>query len=130
LSNLVLVCSYHHLLMHEGGFDVERRADGGFTFYGPDGQPLPETGRLDRSTIDALTSAAANGQITLRALNRAAGLDIDERTGACLWTGERMDYHMAVGGLIWTRNRAAECAERAAMEVQARQRDRQDTRHH
>ena len=106
LSNLVSVCSFHHRLIHEGGFDV-RAADGGaFVFVGPDGEPLPTAGRLSRRTLDALAEAAAEGQLTLRELNRDRGLRIDADTAACLWAGERMDYHLAVGCLQSNRDRA------------------------
>lgn len=108
LDNLVTVCSFHHALLHEGGFSVERTDDGGFAFFAPDGARLPESGRLDRETIDALTDAAARGRVTLHELNVEHGLEIDEATARCRWTGERMDYHMAVGGLIWTRDRTRE----------------------
>jgi hypothetical protein len=44
----------------------------------------------------------------LHELNRERGLDIDEATAKCRWSGEGMDYHMAVGGLIWTRDQTRE----------------------
>lgn len=37
LSNLALVCSFHHRLVHEGGWRVRRRAGGELTWYRPDG---------------------------------------------------------------------------------------------
>ncbi|HEX7036880.1 MAG TPA: DUF222 domain-containing protein [Pseudomonadales bacterium] len=40
LSNLVLVCSAHHALIHEGGFSVRRRRDGTCYFARPDGRPV------------------------------------------------------------------------------------------
>jgi hypothetical protein len=40
LSNLLLICSHHHTLIHEGGFSVQRRADGSCYFARPDGRPV------------------------------------------------------------------------------------------
>lgn len=108
LENLITLCHFHHGLVHEGGFSIERIGDGGFALFSPNGERLPESGRLDWVTIALLRDAAERGHVTLHELNRGSGLEIDESTARCLWTGERMDYHMAVGGLIWTRDRARE----------------------
>jgi hypothetical protein len=40
LDNLVLLCRRHHRLVHEGGFTLERRADGTVAFFYKDGAPL------------------------------------------------------------------------------------------
>lgn len=40
LSNLLLLCSAHHALIHEGGFTVRRRSDGSCYFARPDGRPV------------------------------------------------------------------------------------------
>ena len=39
LWNLVLLCSHHHHLLHEGGWTIER-TDHGFVFRRPDGSIL------------------------------------------------------------------------------------------
>jgi hypothetical protein len=41
LSNLVLLCRYHHRAVHEEGYRVTRGEDGTLTFHDPDGQLLP-----------------------------------------------------------------------------------------
>ena len=38
LDNLVLLCTHHHRLVHEGGFRIERRRDGSVYFARPDGR--------------------------------------------------------------------------------------------
>ena len=38
LDNLVLLCTHHHRLVHEGGFKIERRRDGSAYFTRPDGR--------------------------------------------------------------------------------------------
>jgi hypothetical protein len=37
LDNLALVCSFHHRLVHEHGWRLERRRTGGFRWFRPDG---------------------------------------------------------------------------------------------
>jgi uncharacterized protein DUF222/HNH endonuclease len=37
LDNLVLVCSFHHRLVHEHGWKMERHEDGGVRWFRPDG---------------------------------------------------------------------------------------------
>src|SRR5690606_19255298 len=106
LSNLLSLCTFHHWLLHEGGFTVEAADDGDFVFYDPTGKPLPATGRLSRRTVDALARAAAEKRVTIKEANSALGIRISAETAACRWAGERMDYYMAVDGLIWRRNRA------------------------
>lgn len=39
LSNMILLCSHHHTLMHEGGFSLKQRNDK-FYFARPDGRPV------------------------------------------------------------------------------------------
>ena len=40
--NLILVCLYHHKVLHEGGWNVTGSADGALTFIDPHGRPMPE----------------------------------------------------------------------------------------
>ena len=43
LSNLVLLCRWHHRLLHESGFAVRMGADGAAQFFHPRGRPLHES---------------------------------------------------------------------------------------
>ncbi|HTX29959.1 MAG TPA: DUF222 domain-containing protein [Solirubrobacteraceae bacterium] len=88
LENLVQLCSYHHRLVHEGGFCAERAGQRGVRFRRPDGQLI----------------ADAIGPVTLRgpgvpSRNRAQGLVIDDKTCRPLSLGDRLDYGIAVEGL-------------------------------
>ncbi len=47
LSNLVLLCRRHHRLVHEGGYSVERLADGELRFRDPWGLPVPDAPQLE-----------------------------------------------------------------------------------
>jgi hypothetical protein len=41
LDNLVLVCRFHHMLVHEGGYRVSARSPGVWSFRSPDGHAIP-----------------------------------------------------------------------------------------
>jgi hypothetical protein len=43
-TNLVLLCSYHHRLLHEGGFSVRFLDDGALEFRRADGRAIPRSG--------------------------------------------------------------------------------------
>jgi hypothetical protein len=44
LENLVLLCSHHHKLVHEGGFGIRRDVEGEMWFRRPDGRVIPRHG--------------------------------------------------------------------------------------
>ena len=57
LSNLTLLCSYHHHLLHEGGFSIRRLDDGALEFHRADGRSIPRTGyRFDDMHDDERSS--------------------------------------------------------------------------
>ncbi|MFW5933317.1 MAG: DUF222 domain-containing protein [Actinomycetota bacterium] len=41
LGNLALLCSHHHRFVHDRGYDIEVRPDGGHRFTRPDGRTVP-----------------------------------------------------------------------------------------
>ena len=89
LSNLLLLCRHHHRLLHEGGYSVERHAAREMTFRRPDGRPFRACpGR----------GAADGEELRLRA--RRAGLRVNPETSLALSGGDRLDYGMAVEGLL------------------------------
>jgi hypothetical protein len=115
LSNLITLCTFHHRLVHEGGFDVRRTDDGAFVFTRPDGTRVEENGRAraielgvqsGASSVSLATGKPSPGKPSLFALNRRRGLDLDARAAACRWAGERMDYGLAVGWMFDQRDRA------------------------
>jgi hypothetical protein len=54
--NLVLLCSYHHRLLHEGGFRIRRDYRGELYFVRPDGRAIPRCGyRVKDYTDDYAT---------------------------------------------------------------------------
>jgi hypothetical protein len=41
LDNLISLCPWHHKIVHDRGYLIATSSGGGFTFYRPDGSPLP-----------------------------------------------------------------------------------------
>lgn len=121
LENLVLLCAEHHRLLHEGGFGITLDADGEPEFLWPDGRPLLDDraghdGRAGhngrrcgrRQSPDAVdpprfrgsaqraSDDAERAELELIALNTTCGLDIDAETARTRWSGETLDYSLAV----------------------------------
>jgi hypothetical protein len=85
LDNLVQLCPYHHRLVHEGGFRVERAGGRTVRFRRPDGRPIPTVPRSRRAAGPELEQQ-----------HRSRGLTVDAGTCRPLSAGERIDYHLAV----------------------------------
>jgi len=52
LDNLMLLCSQHHKLVHEGGFAIERDYQDHWFFKRPDGRAVPACGYHTRDIMD------------------------------------------------------------------------------
>ena len=94
LSNLMLLCSAHHTLLHESGCRVESNGANGWDFFD----------HRDRR-IDALparsTANNADQQHGLAALHDAhARLAITANTNVSKWTGEPIDYARCIDYLV------------------------------
>jgi hypothetical protein len=58
-ENLMLLCSQHHRLLHEGGFRIARDAAGAPYFQRPDGRAIPRCGyQLDDVCDDSVEPSA------------------------------------------------------------------------
>jgi hypothetical protein len=63
VDNLVLLCRFHHMLVHEGGFAVSTDNQGsGVTFRDPRGEPvsvpaLPGSSRVRPTLVQAIDPA-------------------------------------------------------------------------
>ena len=102
LSNLVSLCRFHHRAVHEGGVRVERCDDGAWRFVMKSGESVSSC--APGHTRPLYTPAdLANG-------NAERGIHITPNTGSTKWTGERMDYGLAIDSLIYRTRRAAEAA--------------------
>jgi hypothetical protein len=59
LDNLLLLCSAHHTLVHEGGFGITKDAQGRWRFRRPDGRAIQEHGWQIDAAVEAQTEASA-----------------------------------------------------------------------
>jgi hypothetical protein len=81
LDNLVSLCKYHHMLVHERGYLIAAARDGTFAFYRPDGTALPACPALP----------ALDG-----AIEDCHDADITPETILPPWHGERLDLDYAI----------------------------------
>ena len=94
LGNLVLLCAWHHRLLHEAGFSAAMRADGELEVRTPAGALLPTHPALvaERAVVDW-------GAGTEQWHGDPDEPDIDEWTTLPSWDGEKMDLDWIVGTL-------------------------------
>ena len=52
VNKLMLLCSKHHTLVHEGGFRIDKDFQDRWTFYRPDGIAVPDSGYHTRDIVD------------------------------------------------------------------------------
>ena len=81
LDNLISLCKYHHMLVHERGYLIATTRDGTFAFYHPDGTAIPASPPLPQ----------ADGTI-----GDCHDADITTETIAPAWYGERLDLDYAI----------------------------------
>lgn len=60
LDNLMLLCTRHHALVHEGGFRIEKDFLNSWYFVRPDGIPVPQSGYIPQDFIDTETGEVSN----------------------------------------------------------------------
>lgn len=93
LGNLVSLCRYHHLLVHEGAVRVEWLDDGGWRFARPDGESFV-------STSPGHTKPMQGDWETVMQEHAASDIHIDPRTACSCCRGEPMDYGIAIEVLL------------------------------
>jgi hypothetical protein len=81
LENLVSLCKYHHMVVHERGYLIAAARDGTFTFYRPDGAAIPASPPLPHP----------DGRI-----GDCHDADITPETIIPPWYGERLDLDYAI----------------------------------
>jgi len=91
MENLILLCSRHHHLVHEGGFGLLKLASGEVQFSKQNGNMIPNSscGR-SRGNADQLFE-----------LNHKRGIRITPKSSQSRWMGEKMDDQLAVEGLLF-----------------------------
>ena len=94
LSNLILLCSAHHTLLHEGGCRVEANSAHGWDFF-------DHRNRLIEVQPARATPTTVGERRGLAALQDAhAALAITANTNASKWTGEPIDYAKCIDYLV------------------------------
>ena len=91
LDNLVMLCSFHHHLVHEGGWRVSAEADGVFCFHSPAGSALAPV--LPREPV-------GDASVWIRQWTEENNLDIGPWTNCPQGDGKRPDYDLAVSALL------------------------------
>jgi hypothetical protein len=81
LDNLISLCKYHHLAVHDRGCLIAARRDGTFAFYAPGGTEIPAS--------PALPSPAGG-------IGDVHDADITPGTITPPWYGERLDLDYAI----------------------------------
>ena len=89
LDNLLLVCRFHHRLVHEVGYRIVGTANTGITFQRPNGSVVPANTPAPPADLQAVERE-----------NNQRHLDITELTPIPDWDGTPPDYSLAVGHLL------------------------------
>jgi hypothetical protein len=93
----VQLCSYHHQLVHEGGYRVRVSSGTGLEFQRPDGRVISQ-----RCEARAASGAGITAQ------HQSRRMPIGPDTCRPLSAGDRLDYDIAVEGLAWRELRELE----------------------
>jgi hypothetical protein len=88
VDNLILVCSYHHGVIHDHAYRI-RRLPGRWEFLRPDGAPIP-----------AVAAALSGNTESLIEMHTRARLRIDRSTLTPDWDGERLDPDPILDALL------------------------------
>jgi hypothetical protein len=97
LDNLILLCRFHHRLVHEGGFKCERGPEGKIIFRNQIGVPIDESG---------YAMPPINDDVVVYLNEKLEDRHIHAQTCVTRWQGEKMDKGLAVSNL-WELTRSA-----------------------
>jgi hypothetical protein len=92
LENTILVCRFHHRLLHEEAFQLKRLPGDEVEFRNPHGLLVPEAPAPPRSPIEPFEAFVKQLE--------DEGIVVDPYTGTPLWDGERPDLGLAVAGVL------------------------------
>jgi hypothetical protein len=105
LSNLVLLCRYHHRQVHEGGVVIQVLDDGALRFTVKNGRSFdslaPARDVAGRSGSRHTNTDVTRGNWSQLVADLAeSGTTITPNTAVTRWRGERMDYGIAIDALL------------------------------
>ncbi|MCX5745411.1 MAG: HNH endonuclease signature motif containing protein [Proteobacteria bacterium] len=91
LSNLVRLCSFHHVCLHEGGYRVELGANRqSHRFFDREGRRIHVVPTPPRDIAGFESIVAMNHDLA-----------IDRATNAPQWNGSPVDHHELIRDLCW-----------------------------
>jgi len=99
LDNLISLCKYHHRLIHQHGYSIGTTPAGSFTFFRPDGKPIPGSPPLPEP----------DGP-----LHRRHDAEVTPETIVPPWYGERLDLDYAIA-VLFGNQQARRAREEAAL---------------
>jgi hypothetical protein len=88
VDNLILVCSFHHGVVHDLGYRIRRRP-GRWEFLRPNGSPIPTVAAPLTGNVESLVE-----------MNTRARLLIDRNTLTPDWYGDRLDPDPILDALL------------------------------
>jgi hypothetical protein len=74
-ENLTLLCTWHHRLLHEGGFSIRKRDDGTLDFLRPDGRTIPRSGYRHEDMVDEIEVPIDGAAVSSSSDTRLRGID-------------------------------------------------------
>jgi len=90
LRNLVLLCPYHHRLLHEGGYRIGRDYQGELYFMRVDGRAIPRCGyRVDDYTDDVGDNPSKEGSYQAESDRKNPSMEVREARGVYRLNAER-----------------------------------------
>jgi hypothetical protein len=112
LSNLALLCRYHHRQVHEGGVGIEVLNDGALRFTLKGGLSVISLApaRLESDQAPLADDILHGNWSDLFANHNAENIVITDDTAVTRWTGESMDYSAAVGSMLYRARKARAAA--------------------
>jgi hypothetical protein len=103
LSNLALLCRFHHRQVHEGGVAIHVLNDGALRFAMKDGRSFVSLApaRLDSADAPPADDMLQGDWTDLVATHDSANIAVTPATAVTRWTGESMDYGVATDAFIY-----------------------------
>jgi hypothetical protein len=97
LDNLVELCWFHHRMLHEGGFKIEKDESDEPAFYSPEGLTIETVGRIEPPEGDLMSKLAS------------IGVEVEPQACVPNWDGGRMQLAPIIDLLSSSESRNQPC---------------------